>query len=118
MWMPYDYTGGGDLYPGDSYVDMVGASCYAPIGAGATFNSYSELVSHGKPVGIGEFGPGNPPVNNSYNYANLIAAIKASYPNVVWVNQWWAGYSMVYQFGGSTFMADPWIIDRSEITVH
>jgi mannan endo-1,4-beta-mannosidase len=76
------------FYPGADVVDIVAQSVYD--GTLQRFE-YDRLEALGKPVALGEFGPGLPwmgPQDGDYDYRRLLDLIAASYPQTIYWLSW------------------------------
>jgi len=76
------------FYPGDDVVDIVAQSVYD--GTLQRFE-YDRLVALGKPVALGEFGPGLPwmgPQDGDYDYRQLLDLLTTRYPQTVFWLSW------------------------------
>lgn len=75
-------------YPGADVVDIVAQSVYD--GTLQPFD-YDRLIALGKPVALGEFGPGLPwmgPQDGDYDYRHLLDLIATSYPQTIYWLSW------------------------------
>ncbi|MFH1602247.1 MAG: glycosyl hydrolase [Candidatus Shapirobacteria bacterium] len=107
-------------YPGDNHVDIVGLDKY---GDTLQINGYEEMAALKKPFGLTEFGPGGscnnaPCPDGNFNYANFIAEIRDSYPEISFFLAWGddsVPWSIVSNQGTSQLFDDPWVVTREEL---
>jgi mannan endo-1,4-beta-mannosidase len=94
VWAPnagIDTTTINGMYPGSSYVDVVGWDLYTSNPASDTAD-YNALTSFGKPIAMTEFGPGSPSAGDTtFNEGTLVSALKSQFPKAVYWLQWWDG---------------------------
>jgi len=106
-----------DNYPGSAYVDMVGVSVYY---GGNTIPSVTNIPDN-KPFAVNEWGydTGGQTYNTSsyppVNIAPMITSLKSRTPKAIYWMAWNGIYSMAYNTGVSTLLADPWVITRDEV---
>lgn len=98
-------------YPGDEYVDIVGADFY---GDEVVLDGYEALTRLDKPFGLTEFGPHRDSVG-TMDYDAFIKTVREEYPRTTFFLPWHTGWSIIENRNGDAMMDDPWIIDRGEI---
>jgi mannan endo-1,4-beta-mannosidase len=112
-------------YPGDAYADLVGQDVYMDHpGDASVVDGYAKLVSTGKPVCMCEFGAGSPQGGNlAFDERTLVSAFQDRMPRTVFFVQWWdgnagrVGWGMAETRGVSEALADPWILNRDDISL-
>ena len=107
-----------EYYPGDKYVDLVGLDWYMDdVDELDSYESYSQLVELGKPMGLTEFGPLSER-NGSFDCVQLITALE-KYPRLKFFLFWhsWPGsdVAIIDQSNGPKIMSNPRIITRDEL---
>lgn len=116
------FTGSQAYYPGDEYVDVVGADIYQP-----TFPRQELLrgaAGRGKLAAVTEFGFGIDERRDnstaSYDFRQLLGALRESTPEaiyaLVWSDAWRIGNPR--HTGQREMMNDSWVITRDEVEVH
>ena len=110
-------------YPGDAYVDIVAQSVYD--GTLETYG-YETLRALGKPVALGEFGPGQTwiePQDGDYDYLQLLNLLRSRYPRTLfwlswhdWVEEGQPVYmSIAKNLNAAALMNDPCVTSRDEV---
>jgi len=105
------------FYPGSAYVDVVGIDLY---GASTVpkVSGYDQLSTLNKPFAITEYGPCSPSgCTSSKDWSSFISSLKANMPKTAYWANWAETFSMTYNSGTSTVLADPWVITRDEIAL-
>ena len=107
-----------EYYPGDKYVDIVGLDWYMDdIDELDSFQSYSQLVSLNKPLGLTEFGPLSKR-NGRFDCNKLGEALK-KYPEIRFFLFWhsWSDndVAIVDQKNGPQLMDAPGMMTRDEL---
>ncbi len=100
-------------YPGSSYVDIVSWDSYPPDAGDATW--YNALATLGKPIILAEAGCTTNNTAYSGDYGTVLAAVKANFPKVVGIVVWSQSWALSEQYGASTFMNDPKIVNRNKL---
>ncbi|XOF33712.1 MAG: glycosyl hydrolase [Candidatus Electrothrix sp. YB6] len=109
-----------NYYPGDEYVDIVGADIYrTPPIRSEDMEAYNLLSSLGKPFAITELGwnsQKNTPAPNTQNaYKDIVLSIKETVPRTVWWNSWTDSRNPALQKEIKKLYRDPWVITRDEV---
>ena len=99
-------------YPGYAYCDVVGLDHYAEA---IELRGYAELTALGKPFGLTEFGPKRQ-LCGSYDYTNLMTAIKERYPKTTFFQAWAWGWSIAANKNANILLRDPWLVGRDQLT--
>ena len=110
-------------YPGDAYVDIVAQSVYD--GVLETYG-YETLLALGKPVALGEFGPGQTwiePQDGDYDYRQLLTLLRSRYPRTLFWLSWhdWVEngqpvhMAIVTNQNASALMNDACVTSRDEV---
>ena len=107
-----------EYYPGDKYVDIVGLDWYMDdIDELDSFQSYSQLVSLNKPLGLTEFGPLSKR-NGQFDCNKLNEALE-KYPEIRFFLFWhsWddSDVAIVDQKNGPQIMGAPGMVTRDEL---
>lgn len=110
-------------YPGDDVVDIVGFTLYNAFDTGTLgrqVTAYNQLLTTGKPFGLGEVGPftgstQNPPAFYSFDCQKYTLRIREFFPRTVLVQVWEDMWGLHRQLNPQGFMDDPWVIDRDEL---
>lgn len=110
----YDMTA---YYPGSAYVDIAGMDDYDGISLTDT-TDYNTLLTFGKPFALCEYGPCSASgCSSPQDWSPFITSMKTAMPKTVYWMQWAQTWSMTYNTGTSTVLADPWVITRDEINI-
>lgn len=111
------------IYPGSSYVDMMGIDLYTD-NPGSAAGDYSYLLGYSKPVCLSEFGSGSPSAGDtSFQETTLISTIANQMPNVVFWQQWWdgnnnnPGWGMAECQNVAAALAESRVLNRGDLTV-
>ena len=111
-------------YPGEEFADMVGQDLYDDD---AQISGYEALCRLGKPVNLGEFGPGRPGLNGAmepYDYRRMLRALKEDFPQVIAWKSWVSSlsrkkdrirFSLRDNEGAADVLNDPWVITRDTL---
>jgi mannan endo-1,4-beta-mannosidase len=97
-------------YPGDQYVDIVGADFYA-YGLSQDFvDSYNALLNTGKPFALTEYGY-DAGCAIPYDFNDFRTNIKLYYPQTAYVIFWNSGCSPASSMNSGTYelLNDPWM---------
>ena len=100
-----------EYYPGNSLCDIVGLDHY---GDTIQLRGYEQLAGLGKPFGLTEVGPSRAS-RGSFDYASVIASVKARYPATCFFQAWAWGWSIAENRNGKKLLDDPWIVGRDEL---
>jgi mannan endo-1,4-beta-mannosidase len=103
-------------YPGDEYVDMIGATCYSDdirLGLTDQPDNLADMTAPQRPVGLLEIGPSTQH-DGSWDASLIIDRIRDRYPEMVMFNCWngWTNVTMelVHVRNAEKLMNDPWVI--------
>jgi len=114
-------------YPGDRYVDIVGLDYYDNSLDGLNINnSYSDLVSTGKPIGLTEVGPAfwffaHP--RGKYDTRMVVETIRNRFPEIRFFAYWhgWSSFMFKAKMGivenahYEQMFQDPWVVTRDSL---
>jgi mannan endo-1,4-beta-mannosidase len=117
VWSTYG-TLDWSYYPGQQYVDIVGADIYgAPTVP--QISGYGSLTTYNKPFAITEYGPCdvNAGCTSPVDVSPLIGSIKTNMPKTTYWMNWAQTWSLYYNTGTSTLFADPWVVTRDDIVL-
>jgi mannan endo-1,4-beta-mannosidase len=109
-------------YPGDDVVDIVGLDFYDNSLDGLNINnSYSDLVSTGKPIGLTEIGPAfwffaHP--RGKWDTRMVVNTIREKYPEIRYFAYWhgWSSFMFKAKMGivenahAAEMLDDPWVV--------
>lgn len=96
------------LYPGGSYVDLVGIDVYLDS---FSIPGYSSVKALGKPLLLAEVGAATPN-NLSFDFAAMLSSLKTNYPEIVYFMSWNGNWAMVKNLGATAVMTDAKVITR------
>ena len=99
------------MYPGDNYVDIVGADIYNCGQGGKLFN-YDELVATGKPFALTEFGVPHYGHDSPDDLDAAIQQIKTNMPRAVYFMAWNENWAIDLQTNARAALNDPWVQNR------
>jgi len=104
-----------EYYPGADYVDIVAVDVYLTDPSELSEGTYGDLVSFGKPMGLGEYGPGGQrPDVESTDFSLLIKAIQQKFPKTTFFQVWnedWGMHNSNHR-NADVLLGDPWIVNR------
>lgn len=99
-------------YPGNNYVDIVGADTYDYAAKGGEIFNYDELVATGKPFALTEFGAAHYGHNPPGDLNAAIQDIKTNMPRAVYFMTWNENYAIDLQTNARAALNDPWVQNR------
>jgi mannan endo-1,4-beta-mannosidase len=106
-------------YPGDSFVDFLGAEGYTNDPANST--NYGDMIAppgHGKPIVLAEFGSGSPSFgDSSFDEQTLINALKnpSGIPLCIYFLNWSNSWSIDNMTNASGALNDPHVLNRDQL---
>jgi mannan endo-1,4-beta-mannosidase len=131
------WLGGVNSYAGDAYVDIIAPTVYSnEWGYGALANwslddRYRDMLSHNKPIALGEAGPpaGNHEGATGFDNRTYLQEIIQNAPRVCYLvawNDWYEGdgkeegnlghySSLPFNKYSKELLEHPWAVDRSEV---
>lgn len=101
-------------YPGSAYVDLVGFDHYPPDGVMLTHPVYTQLLTLGKPVVLGEFGlqgPGDT-VTVPRDINTMVERVRANMPQLVAGACWDGIWALGLQSNVPAGMANNWLVTQ------
>jgi mannan endo-1,4-beta-mannosidase len=113
-WKPVDWA-----YPGSNYVDIIAGTSYNDT---LLIEDYTKYLSMGKPVGMGELGPGaygQPSLTGTFDDRKYVNRFRSNYPRIAYWVSWhdWTEWpstnvhlSLVGNANASVLMNDPGVI--------
>lgn len=99
------------LYPGASYVDVVGIDVYLD---NFTIAGYSTVKALGKPLILAEVGAATPN-NLSFDFTAMLASLKSNYSDIVYFMSWNGNWAMIKNIGATSVMSDSKIVTREQL---
>jgi mannan endo-1,4-beta-mannosidase len=112
-----------DYYPGDAYVDIVGADYYSQRNDGVIGWDYlyTSLRTKGKPFAFTEYGPSNASCSGDNwgacagkNASSFINGVKSNFPDTVYWMNWDDGWQLGFMANLPSLFADPWVVNRAD----
>ena len=103
-------------YAGDHYVDLVGLDAYTDFVDTNHIKGYAEVAKIEKPFGFTEYGPhGSRDPPGDYDYRRFLEGVRKDFPRAVFFMSWDAKWSLARNNNVKEMLADPWIVNRSDV---
>ncbi len=104
------------FYPGDAYVDVTALDAYD---GPELLAGYHDLITLGKPFGLGEFGPPLQQRDGTFDNRLLLKSLRSSFPRTTFVLYWnsWSDQRVAFedQRHAHDVAHDEWIITRDDL---